>query len=163
MRKDRGVTKGERGQIPRSPNHYGGATKSQQYHKYFLQYSTFAFKRPQVRDPTRGVGGQCPGRNFWSKEGIANGLSRMNLKLDLGLTFWLRLDLPYVWLGLSRFKRLSRCPLPVSKMSRNFTSVKFSNNWLQPDDALFWNNSVVRKMFTNSDFSHARKSFGTPG
>ena len=37
-------------------------------------------------------------------------------------------DLPYVpvWPGQSRFKRLSRCPVPVSKMSRNFTSAKFS-------------------------------------
>ena len=65
-----------------------------------------------VRAPTGG--GQCPGAalfgggHFWWKEGIANGLSRMNLKLDLGFTFWLRLDLPYVWPGPSRFKRLSR-------------------------------------------------------
>jgi len=83
-----------------------------------------------------GPGGQCPGaaifggRHFWWKEGIGNGLSRMNLKLDLGLgfRFWLRLDLPYVpaWPGLSRFKRLSRCPGLVSKMSWNFTSVKFA-------------------------------------
>ena len=83
------------------------------------------------RAPTRG-GGNAPGRHFsggrhfWWKEGIANGLSRMNLKLDSGFRFWLRLDLPYVWRGLSRFKRLSRCPVLVSKMSRNFTSVKFS-------------------------------------
>ena len=27
----------------------GGAEKSQQCHKYFLQYSTFASERPQVR------------------------------------------------------------------------------------------------------------------
>jgi len=42
--------------------------------------------------------------------------------------FWSRLDLPYVpvWPGLSRFKRLSQCLVPVSKMSRNFTSVKYS-------------------------------------
>jgi len=47
------------------------------------------------------------------------------------------LDLPYVpvWPGLSRFKHLSWCPVPVSKMFRNFTSVKFQNE-LQPDDAL---------------------------
>jgi len=44
----------------------------------------------------------------------------MNLKLDLGFRLWLRLDLSYIWPGLSR------CPVPVSKMSRNFTSVKFS-------------------------------------
>jgi len=66
------------------------------------------------------------GWHFWSKEGIANVFSRMNLKLDLRFRFWLRLDLPYVWPGLSRFKRLSRCPVPVGKISRNFTSVKFS-------------------------------------
>jgi len=48
----------------------------------------------------------------------------MNLKLDLGLgfRFWLMLDLPYVpvWPGLSRFKHLSRCLVPVSKMSGIF-------------------------------------------
>ena len=75
-------------------------------------------------------GGVFGGRHFWWKEGIANGLSRMNLKLGLvlGFRFWLGLDLPYVpvWPGLSRFKRLSQCPVPVSKMSRNCTSVKFS-------------------------------------
>ena len=40
----------------------------------------------------------------------------------------LYVDLPYVpvWPGLSRFKRLPWCPVPVSKMSRNFTSVTFS-------------------------------------
>jgi len=39
-----------------APNHCGGrqmtakgAGKSQQYHKYCLQYSTYAFERPQVR------------------------------------------------------------------------------------------------------------------
>ena len=84
------------------------------------------------------AGGELPrggtfrggGRHFWRKEGIANGLSRMKLKLDLGLgfRFWLRLDLPHVPVcpGLSRFKRLSRYPVPVRKMSQNFTSVKFS-------------------------------------
>ena len=34
----RGVTGGKRGTIPRGKNHYGGAEKSQQCHKYFLQY-----------------------------------------------------------------------------------------------------------------------------
>ena len=56
------------------------------------------------RTPTRGGGEEGPGRHFsgvrhfWWKEGIANGLSRLNLKLDLGLgiKFWLRLDLPKV-------------------------------------------------------------------
>ena len=87
----------------------------------------------ECRDPTRGAGRgrQCQrhfsGRGrFWSKEGIANVFLRMNPKLDLGFRFWLRLGLPYVWPGLSRFKRLSWCPIPVSKMSRNFTAVKFS-------------------------------------
>jgi len=86
-----------------------------------------------TRDPTRGSGGNnapgrhfSVGRHFWWNEGIANGFSRMNLKLDLGFRFWLRLDLPYFCPGLSRFKRLSRCPVPVNKMSRKFTSVKFS-------------------------------------
>jgi len=43
------------------------------------------------RTPTRGAGGSMPRdgtfrgvRHFWWKEGIANGLSRVNLKLDLG-------------------------------------------------------------------------------
>jgi len=72
-----------------------------------------------------GRGGNVPGRHFWWKEGIANGLSRMNVKLDLSFRFWLRLDQSYapVWPGVSRFKRLSHCPVPVSKMSRNCTSV----------------------------------------
>jgi len=30
----------------------GGAEKSQQCHKYFLQYSTFTFEKPQVRTQT---------------------------------------------------------------------------------------------------------------
>ena len=34
------------------PTHCGGRQTSQQCHKYFLQFSTFASKRPQVR--TRG-------------------------------------------------------------------------------------------------------------
>ena len=66
-----------------------------------------------IQGPDKGGGGGAMPRNF----SIANGLSRMNLKLDLslGFSFWLRLDLPYVpvWPGLSRFKRLSRlakCP-----------------------------------------------------
>jgi len=50
------------GTIPRAPNHYrgaeslrgrrmtaGGAEKFQKCHKHFLQYSTFASERPQVR------------------------------------------------------------------------------------------------------------------
>ena len=56
-----------------------------------------------ARGPTRG--GNAPGRHFWWKQGIANGLPRMNLKLDLGFTFRLRLDLPYVWPGLSRLAK----------------------------------------------------------
>ena len=53
---------GKGGAIPRAPNHYGGAEslrrrritaegaeKSQQCHKYLLQYSTFASDRFQVR------------------------------------------------------------------------------------------------------------------
>jgi len=45
----RGVTRGERGIIHRAANYYEGAEMSQQCHKYFLQYSTFASKRPQVQ------------------------------------------------------------------------------------------------------------------
>ena len=58
----RGVKRGKGGAIPRAPNHSGGteilrggpndcggAKKSQQRHKHFLQYSTFASERPQVR------------------------------------------------------------------------------------------------------------------
>ena len=74
------------------------------------------------RTPTRrggAVGGNALERHFWLKEGIANGFSRMNLKLDLGfgLRFWLRLDLPDVpvWPGPSRFKCLSRCPVSVKQ------------------------------------------------
>jgi len=67
----RGVTMGDKGAtILRAPNYYGGtkslrgrrmtarsAEKSQQCHKYFLQYSTFASEGfPQVR--TRGGGRQ---------------------------------------------------------------------------------------------------------
>ena len=51
--------------------------------------------QPGSRLGGRG-GGNAPGRHFWSKEGIANDFSRMNLKLDLGFRFCLRLDLPYV-------------------------------------------------------------------
>jgi len=53
---------GKAGAIPRAPNHSGGAEilreapndcrgakKSQQCHKYFLQYSTFASEKSQVR------------------------------------------------------------------------------------------------------------------
>jgi len=40
---------GQEGTIPRAPNHYGGAMKSQQCHKYFLQYRTFASERSQIR------------------------------------------------------------------------------------------------------------------
>ena len=37
--------------------------------------------------PRLGGRRQCPGRHFWWKEGIANGLSRMNLKFGLVLDF----------------------------------------------------------------------------
>ena len=53
---------GKGGTNPRAPIHYGGAEllqgrqiiaggaeKSQQCHKYFLQYSKFAFERTQTR------------------------------------------------------------------------------------------------------------------
>jgi len=57
-----GVTKGGKGgTIPRAPIHYGGAEslqgrritaggaeKSQQCHKYFLQYSKSTFERTQI-------------------------------------------------------------------------------------------------------------------
>jgi len=40
------------------------------------------------RDPTMGGRGEnASGRHFWSKEGIANGFSRMSLKLHLGFRF----------------------------------------------------------------------------
>jgi len=43
--------------------------------------------------------------------------------VPVAIEHWLCVDLPYVpvWPGLSRFKRLSRCPVLISKMSRNFT------------------------------------------
>jgi len=61
--------------------------------QFFRVFQLFA---PEA-DPRQG--GNAPGRHFWWEEEIANGLSRMNLKLDLGFTFWLRLNLPYVRFG----------------------------------------------------------------
>ena len=43
------ITGGKGSTIPRAPNQYEGAIKSQQCHKYFLQYRTFASERSQVR------------------------------------------------------------------------------------------------------------------
>jgi len=40
---------GKGGTISRAPNDCGGVEKSQQCHRYFLQYSTFASERPQAR------------------------------------------------------------------------------------------------------------------
>ena len=88
-----------------------------------------------IRAPTRGGGGPMPrggtfreGSTFGEMKGKWSFTNEPELDLGLGFTFWLRLDLPYVpvWAGLSRFKRLCRCPVLVSKLSRNFTSVKFS-------------------------------------
>jgi len=46
----RGVTKrGQGATIPRAPNDCRGPEKSQECHKYSLQYSTFASERLQVR------------------------------------------------------------------------------------------------------------------
>jgi len=60
---DQGRNKG--GTIPRAPNHYGCAEKSQQCYRYFLQYSTFASERPQVRTwGTKLASG--PGRHITS-------------------------------------------------------------------------------------------------
>jgi len=71
----KGVTRGARGdRIPRAPNRYGsakplrgrrmtaeGAEKSQQYHKYTIQYSTFA----DFRFEHGGVKlASCPGRHL---------------------------------------------------------------------------------------------------
>jgi len=87
----------------------------------------FACSYTYDQGPDKGsLGGNAQVRHFWWKEGISNGLSRMNLKLDLRCRFWLRLDLPrpYVWFGRD-CPGLNVCPVPVSKMSRNFTSVKF--------------------------------------
>ena len=39
----------EGGTIPRAPDHYGGAEKSQQFHNYLLHSDIFASGRPQVR------------------------------------------------------------------------------------------------------------------
>ena len=41
----KGVTRGEGEHNTRAPNHYEGAEKSKQCHKYFLQYSTFTFEK----------------------------------------------------------------------------------------------------------------------
>jgi len=38
----------QRGTMPRVPSHWGSPQKSQQCHKYLLQYSTFASERPKV-------------------------------------------------------------------------------------------------------------------
>jgi len=70
--------RGQGGHIARAPNHYGdaeslwispnaggGAEKSQQRHKHFLQYSEFASERYQVR--TWGAKlASCPGRHLAS-------------------------------------------------------------------------------------------------
>ena len=94
-----------------------------------------------TQDPDEGGrGGQCPGRyfsrgrHFWWKEGIANGLSRVNLKLDLGLgfRFWSRLD-PTIRPSLNVCpgvpSRLAKCP--GISLQWNF------QNLLQPDDACY--------------------------
>ena len=47
---DQGRSEG--GTIPRGPNYYGGPETSQQCHKYFVQYRSFASERPQA--PTWG-------------------------------------------------------------------------------------------------------------
>ena len=55
----RGVTMGGMGStIPRAPNYYGAPEKSQQCHKYILQYSKFASEIPHVRTWGRQT---CPG------------------------------------------------------------------------------------------------------
>jgi len=84
------LEEGKEGTNPRMPNHYGsadslrwapndcgGAEKSQIYRKYFLQYSIFAFERPQVWKWGRQT---CflPGRHLtslrsWSGEGVRTG------------------------------------------------------------------------------------------
>jgi len=45
----RRITPGDAEILRGAPNDCGGAKKSQQCHKHFLQYSTFASERPQVR------------------------------------------------------------------------------------------------------------------
>jgi len=60
-----GQGRNEGGTIPRAPNYYVGVAKSQQFHKYFLQYSTFASEKPQVW--TWGAKlASCPGRRLTS-------------------------------------------------------------------------------------------------
>ena len=64
----RGATSVDKGcTIPRAPNHCGGrqmtaegAEKSKQCHKCFLEYSTFASDRSQVRPEFLKVGGIAP-------------------------------------------------------------------------------------------------------
>ena len=56
---------------------------------------------------------------------VFNGKRKFRKILRTGPKFDRTTYLP-VWPRLHRFKRLSRCPAPVSKMSRNFTLVKFS-------------------------------------
>jgi len=46
-----------------APNNCRGAEKSQQCHKHFLQYSKFAFERPQTQIWGRQT---CPGRHLTS-------------------------------------------------------------------------------------------------
>jgi len=62
----RGVTRRGKGRaIPRAPNHYRGAEKSQQCQKYFLQYSKFASIRSQI--PNVGAKlASCPGPHLTS-------------------------------------------------------------------------------------------------
>ena len=74
----RGVTSGGQGDtIPWAPNHYEGAVKSQQCHKYFLQYRTFASK--DLRFEHRGAKPACcPGRHLTSLCPCCHGSSRNN-------------------------------------------------------------------------------------
>ena len=45
----KGVTGGQEGTNPRAPTHCQGAEKSQQCHRYLLQFSGFFSEKPQVR------------------------------------------------------------------------------------------------------------------
>jgi len=107
-----GVTRGARGsQFPErrvtmvAPNQCGGALKSQQCHKHFLQYSKFASEKPQFR--TWGAKfASCPGRHPTSLRPWTH------CHLGVHFYFWCTLRTRTVVLNLfSATPPLSNCPL----------------------------------------------------
>jgi len=61
-RRGKGVAITRRRTTMGAPNGYGDARKSQKCHKYFLQYRTYASKRPLVSNMGAKIA-SCPGRH----------------------------------------------------------------------------------------------------